>query len=686
MHADVLIIGAGPSGGAAAIRLVRAGLSVVCLEQGGWPDRNSYRGGEADWELTSLKDWSWDPNIRQNPADYEIDTTDCDHGIATFNGVGGGTTLFNAMWPRMLPSNFRSRSLAGYADDWPLDYAELQPYYEQTDREIGAAGLGGNPAYPPGADPPLPPLPIYNGGLRMARAVSALGWHWWPETNAILSKRYDGRNACVARGTCGTGCNEGAKGSADLTYWRHVVAEGGRLVTGARVTRILLDDRGLAMGAEWFDEQGTGHVQTADVVLLAANGIGTARLLLNSAERRFPDGLANRSGQVGRNLMLHHHAFTLGVFDEPMDAWRGHLGAWIGSSEFYDSAEEHGAPGTCRWSLGGSGATPLIKTLSLGPTAWGENHHQAVGRGLGTTLSWYHCVEDLPEESNRVSLSGTRVDSAGLPIPVVHYRISDEARTLAAWHQSKGSEAMTQAGATTILTPDTPPPTGHLMGTARMGDDPRRSVVDRFGMSHDVPNLGVLDGSVFVTSAGVNPTSTICALAARTADMLIEHRSKIPRPDRPQHIVVGGIAPIRAAEKLDPITLSGAEQERLADLAEVLIPPDATHPGARAVGIGGRLVAAVLRARPDLGPGLRRALALEGTPSAALDRLAAIDAEARRALETVVAGGYYMSSKACEAVGYPGRPGYPVRTDSYPAYLAEGLLDHLISEEEEVEL
>ena len=200
MHADVLIIGAGPAGGAAALRLIQAGFSVVCLEQGAWPDRADYRGGELDFELTSMKQWSWNPNVRQRVADYPIDMTDSEVMLANFNGVGGSTTLFNTLWPRFTPSNFKSKSVAGYANDWPFSYEELLPYYERTDVEVGVSGLGGNPAYPPGADPPLPPLPIRQGGMHMAEALAGLGWQWWPTPNTILSAPYDGRNVCVSAG------------------------------------------------------------------------------------------------------------------------------------------------------------------------------------------------------------------------------------------------------------------------------------------------------------------------------------------------------------------------------------------------------------------------------------------------------------------------------------------------------
>ncbi|MBA3288724.1 MAG: GMC family oxidoreductase, partial [Acidimicrobiia bacterium] len=223
---DVLIIGAGAAGGVVARRLAEAGIGVLCLEQGDRHDRMEYRGTELDWELTARKQWSGSPNIRGLPEDYPVDDADSDVSPLMFAGVGGSMLLFAGAWPRLLPSDFRVRTLDGVADDWPLTYAALQPYYERSDRQIGVSGLGGDPAYPSGEDPPLPPLPIGAGGLKVARAHSRLGWHWWPEPNAILSAPYEGRNPCVQRGTCMQGCNEGAKASTDLTHWPVAIANG----------------------------------------------------------------------------------------------------------------------------------------------------------------------------------------------------------------------------------------------------------------------------------------------------------------------------------------------------------------------------------------------------------------------------------------------------------------------------
>jgi choline dehydrogenase-like flavoprotein len=212
--ADVLIIGAGASGGVVGLRLAQAGFKVVCLEQGEWLDRADYPGNKLDWELKARKDWATSPNIRGLAQDYPIVEDDTPVSPLMYNAVGGSTIIFAGAWPRAMPSDFHVRSLDGVADDWPIDYFELLPYFYRTDRQFGVSGLPGDPAYPPDAeDAPMPPLPIGAAGMKVARGMTKLGWHWWPEFNSINSTPYDGRRPCVQRSTCQSGCNEGARAS-----------------------------------------------------------------------------------------------------------------------------------------------------------------------------------------------------------------------------------------------------------------------------------------------------------------------------------------------------------------------------------------------------------------------------------------------------------------------------------------
>ena len=316
---DVLIIGAGAAGAALAWSLAETRMNIVCLEQGDWMNPAEYPSTRNDWELQRFGAFGLSPNARGRPEDYPINDQESPISVSNFNAVGGSTILYAAHFPRFRPSDFRVRTLDGVADDWPLDYATLEPYYAQNDRMMGVAGLAGDPAYPP-KEPPLPPVALGKLGHTLAEGFNRLGWHWWPSDSAIATREYEGRAPCVNLGPCIMGCAQGAKASTDVTYWPVAVRRGVELRTQCRVREITVGDDGMADGVIYYDADGVERRQKAEVVVVACNGIGTPRLLLNSRSKLFPDGLANHGdrrlrGAPGRlqgaHRVLHHESGVL---------------------------------------------------------------------------------------------------------------------------------------------------------------------------------------------------------------------------------------------------------------------------------------------------------------------------------------------------------------------------------------
>ncbi|HET6608268.1 MAG TPA: GMC family oxidoreductase [Rhodopila sp.] len=518
---DVLIIGAGASGAAMAYSLADTKMHILCLEQGDWMNPALYPSTGRDWEARFYGDYSPSPNIRGRPEDYPINEDNSPIKVVNFNGVGGSTIMYTAHFPRLHPSDFRVRSLDGVADDWPIDYDTLVPFFEENDRMMGVSGLAGDPAVPE-RNPPMPPLPMGKSGAIMAKALNRLGWHWWPSDTTVATMDYEGRARCINLGHCTPACAQGAKASTDITYWPHAVRAGVELRTHCRVKQIKTDENGMASGVVYFDKDGVEQFQPAHVVVVACNGIGTPRLLLNSACERFPNGLANSSDQVGRNLMFHPYAQVYGFVEQETDSNRAPP-TCLWSKEFYETDPARGFVRGYTFQFG-RGAGPVMEAVmseGKGLLPWGEDHHEVFRRLNGHRLQLSAICEDLPEAHNRVTLDPVLKDSHGIPAPKIDYTISENSHRMMEHGIARAKEFLAEAGARDICV-NSPILYGgwHLLGTARMGADPKRSVVNEWGRTHDVKNLFIIDGSIFVTSGGVNPTSTIQALALYIADQM----------------------------------------------------------------------------------------------------------------------------------------------------------------------
>jgi choline dehydrogenase-like flavoprotein len=518
---DVLIIGAGASGAAMAWSLAETRMKILCLEQGDWPNSSTFPATRRDWEARASADFSISPNRRGLITDYPVNDTNSPIKIANFNGVGGGTVIYAGHFPRLHPSDFRVRSMDHVADDWPIDYGTLEPFYAENDRITGVSGLAGDTAYPP-KQPTMPPLPLGKTGSVLARGLNTLGWHWWPSDSAVASTEYEGRAGCINLGACVRGCAQGAKASTDITYWPLAIRAGVELRTRCRVREITTSASGMASGAIYYDANGVEHFQPAEVVILACNGVGTPRILLNSASLTHPHGLANSSGLVGKNLMFHPFASIVGYFDESLDGYRGPLNC-IWSHQFYETDASRGfVRGYMLEFIRGFGpVATAISGASTGRIPWGANHHRVYRRHFNRRVGIEAICEDLPEEHNTVTLDPYLKDSYGIPAPQINYTLSNNSREMLEHAVARGVEVLRAAGAYDV---DVEAPIGvggwHLMGTARMGTDPRGSVVNEWGRCHDVKNLFIADGSIFVTSGGVNPTATIQALALYIADQM----------------------------------------------------------------------------------------------------------------------------------------------------------------------
>lgn len=520
---DVLVIGAGASGAINSLVLAQAGLRVVCLDQGGWTEPAQHPHYGEDFQYQRQNRWSPEPSIRRGPDDYPVEGGQS--RALMWNGVGGSTNVFAALWPRFRPSDFRKGREHGLAPDWPITYEDLAPFYDEADRLVGVSGLTGDVGMPPRAAYPLGPLPMRNSGRVIAQGFEQLDWHWWPMPAGIVSESYDGRAACNGCGNCASGCPRGSMAKMSITLWPKALAAGAVLRPGARVERIETGPDGRATGAVYIDRTtGTRVQQDADVVILAANGIGSPRLLLLSESARHPKGLANSNDVVGRYLM-HHTLVAAEIWvDQPIDSHIGNSGAII-SSEFAETDVSRGFVNGFNFNVARTGpaGTAAIGAFGQHPMPWGAEHHAWFARHFGHSFGAYAIGDDLPQASNRITLSQTETDSDGLPAAKLHYVPHENDRRMMRYGIERLRDLATSVNAFDTAITDYVEdgvyrtPAWHMLGTCRMGNEPGNSVVNRWHQSWEVPNLYIVDGSSFATGGVVNPTSTVTALALRCA-------------------------------------------------------------------------------------------------------------------------------------------------------------------------
>jgi choline dehydrogenase-like flavoprotein len=536
---DFVIIGAGAAGGVVAKELSTAGFQVVVLEQGPYLRAEDFEHDELKkkriWSPPYIgqdvltNDHALQPNtFRKTAKDKAVVAPAVQYGRC----VGGGSVHFTANYWRFHEIDFIERSRFGPIEgtgfaDWPITYGDLEPYYTKAEWELGISGLAGaNPFDPPRSKPyPLPPLPVKSSGVLMDRGARKLGWHSFPAPLAVLSQPYRGREACHHCGYCiFFGCEWGAK-SSTLASVIPMAEETGRceVRTGCYVRKISTDKGGRVDGAVYFDSQRQEQFQKAKAVVLCANGAETPRLLLLSKSNLFPDGLANSNGLVGKYLMFDCDSGANGIFEHPLNEYKSVVVTRV-IHDFYDSDPKRGF-------YGGGGMDARLEAYPVeyalfstppGTPKWGTGFKRSLQENYNRQLMILTHLTSLPLESNTITLDPEVKDAWGLPAMRVTYKNHPDDLKNMAFFSDRALELLDAAGAQKkwAIEPQEITASVHLMGTCRMGNDPKASVVDKYHRAHDVPNLFIVDGSSFVTSGRNQPTCTIQALAYRASDYI----------------------------------------------------------------------------------------------------------------------------------------------------------------------
>jgi choline dehydrogenase-like flavoprotein len=510
---DFCVVGAGAGGGVLGAKLAEAGLSVVVMDAG--PHWDPTRDFVSDEAASRRLFWT-DERVTGGRDAVELGSNN------SGRGVGGSTVHYSMIAMRAHPEDFRRRTLDGDVEgadlrDWPLSFGQLEPYYEEVERDLRVAGPT---FYPWGQRRRRYPQREHelNASARvLVYGCTALGIPTAPAPVATLSAPYRDRPPCVYRGFCNYGCTTNAKSSVLVTYIPRAIAAGAEVRPNCMVARVAHDERGRVTGVLYFrgEDTSTLHFQRARSVAVCGYAIETPRLLLNSASSMFPEGLANSSGLVGKCFMVHSGHQVFARFEERINQYKAPPG--LALTEHFNRTMP-GEGFVCGYVIEVVGPHPVdfAARVTTARGIWG-----AELRALMLDYNYYSGIgivgEVLPRRSNAVRLHPTERDRYGLPIPHVVFGYHENDRRLIAHAIGTMERIMGAAGGTDIWSADR---TAHLLGTCRMGSEPSDSVVSADCRAHEVPNLFICDGSVFPTGTAVNPSLTIEAIAARTADRI----------------------------------------------------------------------------------------------------------------------------------------------------------------------
>jgi len=539
-HVNAVVVGSGAGGGVVAKELATRGLSVVLLERGKWYTPFDDRKDDLRNQRTCVLGNSFGPDDR-NPRVY-VDSSGHEYVVPSTHWaysnnaacVGGGTLSYGAMAWRFMEDDFRLRTKYGQVDgstleDWPIAYSDLEPYYEKAEWEIGVSGDDSNNVFraPRKRPLPMPPLSPNRDFQILEPAAKRLGLHPFHIPMLRNSVPYNGRGACMRCRWCvGYACEVSAKCGTQNTVIPQAIATGNcELRTECIAREVMTDDRGKVLGIAYYDSSGRLRKQTSDLVIVSCSAVESARLLLNSRSRVFPNGLGNRYDWVGRNLQGHSYTGAAGLFEQETYDDLG-PGASVAICDF-----NHNNPG---FVAGGLLANEFIKSPyqfaqlgGEGVPRWGAVHKEFMRHYFRRNMGVMGPMQEMPVFDSRVQVDPKVKDAWGIPVARIsgHRHQNDLLGTN--FMRAKAEAWLKEAGAIKTIpfrwmSLDTPSGGQHQAGTCRMGNDPQTSVVDKFCRVHDVDNLYVIDGSVHPNNGGFNPVLTIMAVAYYASDNLVK--------------------------------------------------------------------------------------------------------------------------------------------------------------------
>jgi choline dehydrogenase-like flavoprotein len=517
---DAVVIGSGAGGSAVAWSLSQRGLSVAVIEKGDWFNKaDSFRF--EGWESEGHRRLSPIPSVRRDKLGTRVDSSNSDVEVSFYEAVGGSTNIYSGHFPRFREEDFTRRSDLGVAEDWPIKLEELERYYELNEKRMKVGGRLGDPYFPK-INTLGPEVPVGITGNKLSSAFKSLGWHCWLSYGAFDTNP-ESKMRCQNLGPCNLGCPTNSKMTAVNGYLEDALKKNVDLYTRTSAGKLIVNEA-YVREVELVSAEGKKFFIKADLFFLSAGALGTPKILLSS-EAAGGRSLANRSGQVGRNLMVHPLGLAEGAFDEEQDVDSGPEGSWLYSLEF-GAGGPFGKPGYMLQALRGFDLIGMgLRKYRTGELKFGSGMVQTLGKKNIAQVGIAVVVEDLPNQSNYVALQKNNRDEFGHPGLEVVYKVDKHSIAAMAHGLNSSRKVLSEMGA--ISTRGVGPVRGagwHPSGTARMGDNPEKFVTNHRGQAHEVENLFIADSSLFPSGSCLNPTNTIQALSLYVAEHAFESR------------------------------------------------------------------------------------------------------------------------------------------------------------------